>query len=178
MQELHDVPLFVSLHNLCATLNCTSPSAVMFRSVVLNAGYHISGSHVNPLGLKSDAPIEVIWGIRHCWVKNHHIEVQPPDHPGSVILSKEPKIQANFSRADASLSIAQVKKVKRFLPNPEKKWGPKVRAGRQITSKNVSICGPNVLNGDENGGEPMETNSEEPSAKLQKDDNNGVVTQS
>ncbi|KAJ4770399.1 tRNA (Guanine(26)-N(2))-dimethyltransferase [Rhynchospora pubera] len=174
-EELHDVPLFVSLHNLCATLKCTSPSAVMFRSAVLNAGYRISGSHVNPLGLKSDAPMEVIWDIMRCWVKNHPIKAQPPDHPGSVILSKEPKIQANFSRAVASLSKAQVKKVKRFLPNPEKNWGPKVRAGRQITSKHVSIYGPNVLNGDENGGDPVEINNEEPSAKRQKADNNGVT---
>ena len=68
MQELHDVPLFVSLHNLCGTLKCTSPSAVMFRSAVINAGYRISGSHVNPLGLKSDAPMDVIWNIMRCWV--------------------------------------------------------------------------------------------------------------
>lgn len=68
MQELHDVPLFVSLHNLCGTLKCTSPSAVMFRSAVINAGYRISGSHVNPLGLKSDAPMDVIWDIMRCWV--------------------------------------------------------------------------------------------------------------
>ncbi|KAF3329183.1 putative tRNA (guanine(26)-N(2))-dimethyltransferase 2 [Carex littledalei] len=174
-EELDDVPLFVSLHNLCATLKCTSPSAVMFRSAVLNAGYRISGSHVNPLGLKSDAPMEVIWDIMRCWVKNHPIKPQPLDHPGSVILSKEPKLQANFARAVASLSKAQVKKVKRFLPNPEKNWGPKVRAGRQITSKHVSIYGSNVLNGDETGGEPLERNNGEPSAKRQKADNNGAT---
>lgn len=69
MQELPDVPLFVSLHNLCATLKCTSPSAVMFRSAVINAGYRISGTHVNPLGLKSDAPMDVIWDIMRCWVR-------------------------------------------------------------------------------------------------------------
>ncbi|KAJ6766504.1 TRNA (GUANINE(26)-N(2))-DIMETHYLTRANSFERASE 1-RELATED, partial [Salix purpurea] len=57
-EELPDVPLFLSLHNLCATLKCTSPSAVIFRSAVINAGYRISGTHVNPLGLKSDAPMD------------------------------------------------------------------------------------------------------------------------
>jgi tRNA (guanine26-N2/guanine27-N2)-dimethyltransferase len=79
-------------------------------------------------------------------------------------------MQANFARAVASLSKAQVKKVKRFLPNPEKNWGPKVRAGRQITSKHVSIYGSDVLNGDENGGDPLEMNNGEPSAKRQKVD--------
>jgi len=55
--------------------------------------------------------------------------------------------QANFSRAVSSLSKAQAKKVARFLPNPERHWGPKVRAGRQITSKHVSLLGPDALNG-------------------------------
>ncbi|CAN1246004.1 Probable tRNA (guanine(26)-N(2))-dimethyltransferase 2 [Linum grandiflorum] len=128
-EELPDVPLFLSLHNLCGTLKCTSPSAVIFRSAVINAGYRISGTHVNPLGLKTDAPMDVIWDIMRCW--------------------------ANFARAGASLSKAQVKKVARFLPNPERHWGPKVKAGRTITSKHVSLLGPEAVNGylsHENGG--------------------------
>ena len=68
MQELPDVPLFVNLHNLCSTLKCTAPSAVMFRSAVTNAGYRISGSHTTPLGFKTDAPMSVIWDIMRCWV--------------------------------------------------------------------------------------------------------------
>ncbi|GAB2232812.1 hypothetical protein Droror1_Dr00011871 [Drosera rotundifolia] len=156
-EELPDVPLFLSLHNLCATLKCTSPSAVIFRSAVLNAGYRISGTHVNPLGLKSDAPMNVIWDIMRCWVKNHPVKAQPADHAGSAILSKEPELQANFTRAFASLSKAQAKKVARFLPNPEKHWGPKLRAGRTVTSKHVSLLGPIALNGSmnhEGGNEP------------------------
>ncbi|CAL9098653.1 unnamed protein product [Musa textilis] len=147
-EELHDIPLFVSLHSLCSTLKCTSPSAVLFRSAVLNAGYRISGSHVNPLGLKTDAPMDVIWDIMRCWVvKNHPIKAQQPDKSGTVILSKEPKLQANFARAAASLSKAKVKKEVRYLPNPERHWGPKVRAGRQITSKHCSLLGPEVVSG-------------------------------
>ncbi|XP_039009574.1 probable tRNA (guanine(26)-N(2))-dimethyltransferase 1 [Hibiscus syriacus] len=146
-EELPDVPLFLSLHNLCATLKCTSPSAVIFRSAVINAGYRISGTHVNPLGLKSDAPMDVIWDIMRCWVKNHPVKAQPADQSGSVILAKEPVLQANFARAVASLSKAQAKKVARFLPNPERYWGPKLRAGRQITSKHISLLGEETVNG-------------------------------
>ncbi|KAG8366972.1 hypothetical protein BUALT_Bualt16G0023900 [Buddleja alternifolia] len=159
-EELPDVPLYLSLHNLCATLKCTSPSAVIFRSAVINAGYRISGSHVNPLGLKTDAPMDVIWDIMRCWVKNHPVKAQPPDQAGSVILAKEPILQANFARAVASLSKAQAKKVARFLPNPERHWGPKVRAGRQITSKHVSLLGVDAVNSvihndhEENDGPP------------------------
>ncbi|KAK7340684.1 hypothetical protein VNO77_21394 [Canavalia gladiata] len=158
-EELPDVPLFLSLHSLGATLKCTSPSAVIFRSAVINAGYRISGTHVNPLGLKSDAPMDVIWDIMRCWVKNHPVKAQPADQPGSVILAKEPVLQANFARAVSSLSKAQAKKVARFLPNPERHWGPKVRAGRQITSKHVSLLGQAAVNGVLNQEENEESKS-------------------
>ncbi|XP_059670475.1 tRNA (guanine(26)-N(2))-dimethyltransferase 1-like [Cornus florida] len=162
-EELPDVPLFLSLHNLCGTLKCTSPSAVIFRSAVINAGYRISGTHVNPLGLKSDAPMDVIWDIMRCWVKSHPVKAQPPDQAGSVILAKEPVLQANFARAVASLSKAQAKKVARFLPNPERHWGPKLRAGRQITEKHISLLGPQAVNGINNHDE-----GDEPQAKRKK----------
>lgn len=71
--------------------------------------------------------------------------------------------QANFARAVASLSKAQAKKVARFLPNPERHWGPKVRAGRQITSKHVSLLGPEAVNGHLN-----HENGEDSEAKRQK----------
>ncbi|KAE8808302.1 putative tRNA (guanine(26)-N(2))-dimethyltransferase 1 [Hordeum vulgare] len=145
-EELHDIPLFFSLHNISGTVKCTSPSAVMFRSAVINAGYQISSSHCNPLGLKSDAPWDVIWDIMRCWVKNHPIKEQPRDSAGTAILSKSPQLEANFSRAVAALSKAQMKKVNRFLPNPESHWGPKVRAGRRITNKHISLLGAEATN--------------------------------
>ncbi|KAJ6369840.1 hypothetical protein OIU76_028151 [Salix suchowensis] len=172
-EELPDVPLFLSLHNLCGTLKCTSPSAVIFRSAVINAGYRISGTHVSPLGLKSDAPMDVIWDIMRCWVKNHPVKAQAPDQPGSVILAKEPVLQANFARAVASLSKAQAKKVARFLPNPERHWGPKLRAGRQITSKHISLLGPEAVNEHLN-----HENSEEPEPKRPKTDDASDPTSS
>ena len=70
--------------------------------------------------------------------------------------------QANFARAVASLSKAQAKKVTRFLPNPERHWGPKLRAGRKITSKHISLLGPQALNG------TVDHEDEEPIAKRQK----------
>ncbi|CAJ1947188.1 unnamed protein product [Sphenostylis stenocarpa] len=161
-EELPDVPLFLSLHNLCATLKCTSPSAIIFRSAVINAGYRISGTHVNPLGLKSDAPMDVIWDIMRCWVKTHPVKPQAADQPGSIILAKEPVLEANFGRAVASLSKAQAKKVARFLPNPERHWGPKLRAGRQITSKHVSLLGPEAINEALNQEDDEEPKSKKP----------------
>ncbi|XP_075514979.1 LOW QUALITY PROTEIN: tRNA (guanine(26)-N(2))-dimethyltransferase 2-like [Primulina tabacum] len=145
-EELPDVPLFLSLHNLGATLKCITPSAVIFHSAAINAGYRISGSHANPLGLKTDAPMNVIWDIMRCWVKKHPVKTQPHDQAGSVILAKEPVLLANFARAVASLGKSKVNKVARFLPNPERHWGPKLRAGRKITSKHLSLLGAEAVN--------------------------------
>ncbi|KAL8199399.1 hypothetical protein R6Q57_012967 [Mikania cordata] len=172
-EELPDVPLFLSLHNLCGTLKCTSPSAVIFRSAVINAGYRISGTHVNPLGLKSDAPMNVIWDIMRCWVKNHPVKEQSSDQSGSIILAKEPVLQANFARAVASLSKAQAKKVARFLPNPERHWGPKLRAGRTLTSKHVSLLGAEAVNEVLN---IHEQEAEEPEVKRQKTEDSASVS--
>lgn len=74
--------------------------------------------------------------------------------------------QANFARAVASLSKAQAKKIARFLPNPERHWGPKLRAGRQITTKHISLLGADVVNNLLS----QEDGEEEPDAKRQKTD--------
>ena len=37
-EELPDVPLYYSLHDLCKTVRCTAPKAQAFRSALLNAG--------------------------------------------------------------------------------------------------------------------------------------------
>ncbi|XP_040384038.1 probable tRNA (guanine(26)-N(2))-dimethyltransferase 2 isoform X3 [Oryza brachyantha] len=127
-EELPKAPLFVSLHNLCAILKCTNPTIAMFQSAIRNAGYQISGCHVDPLALKTDAPMSVIWDIMRCWVKIHAVKFRPGNHPGTRILSQEPKLQAKFSLVPGSLAA---RKTPRFVPNPEKYWGPKTKAGRQ-----------------------------------------------
>ncbi|XP_042452328.1 probable tRNA (guanine(26)-N(2))-dimethyltransferase 1 isoform X1 [Zingiber officinale] len=141
LEELPDAPLFVNLHSLCATLKCTSPSILMMRSALINAGYRFSGSHVDPVALKTDAPMHVIWDILRCWVKTHQVETLSRSKSSSGILSKEPMLQANFATPTGK---SPTKKEPRFVPNPEKHWGPKVKAGRQIKSKHKnSPCSKN-----------------------------------
>lgn len=36
----------------------------------------VSGSHANPLAVKTDAPPEVLWDIVRCWVKEHPVVVK------------------------------------------------------------------------------------------------------
>ncbi|XP_020105119.1 probable tRNA (guanine(26)-N(2))-dimethyltransferase 1 [Ananas comosus] len=131
-EELLDVPLFVNAHSLCSTLKCTSPTMAMFRSALINAGYRVSGSHVDPLALKTDAPMNIIWDIMRCWIKIHPVKAHAASQPGTIILSREPILEANFAQPVDHLSKSRVKKLPRFLPNPERYWGPKSKAGRQV----------------------------------------------
>ncbi|CAM0146859.1 unnamed protein product [Urochloa decumbens] len=126
-EELPEAPLFVSLHNLCAILKCTNPTMVMLHSAIRNAGYQTSGSHVHPLALKTNAPMSLIWDIMRCWVNLHPVKHRTGNHPGNVILSQEPKLQANFSQAHGA---SVPRKCPRFVPNPEKFWGPRPKACR------------------------------------------------
>jgi tRNA (guanine26-N2/guanine27-N2)-dimethyltransferase len=32
-----------------------------------HAGHRVSGSHANPLALKTDAPPHLVWDIIRCW---------------------------------------------------------------------------------------------------------------
>ncbi|KAI5062041.1 hypothetical protein GOP47_0022580 [Adiantum capillus-veneris] len=165
-EELLDAPLYLSLHSLCSTLKCTSPSASLFRYAVVNAGYNISSSHASPLGLKTNAPMDVVWDIMRCWVKTHPVKAQTPDHAGTKILSQEPVLQANFSKVNAALSKARTKGIPRFVPNPEEYWGPKPRAGRQLSSKHMHSHGltgpsPNGASHVEAGAAPQEVSAEE-----------------
>ena len=45
--EIHDVPLFHSLHQLSKVVACTSPNMQVMRSALINAGYKVSQSHVS-----------------------------------------------------------------------------------------------------------------------------------
>ncbi|CAM6032724.1 unnamed protein product [Sphagnum compactum] len=146
-EEIIDIPLYISLHSMSATLKCTPPSSALFRSAVVNAGYRISGSHANPLGLKTDAPMEVLWDIMRCWVKDHPVKDHGGETSGRVILSKPPEIEANFKKVPAAMSRALAAGVARFLPNPEEFWGPKPRAGRHLSSKHIASHGAEFVNG-------------------------------
>mmetsp|Transcript_18216 Transcript_18216/g.47536 ORF Transcript_18216/g.47536 Transcript_18216/m.47536 type:complete len:515 (-) Transcript_18216:135-1679(-) len=139
VEELLDVPLYVDTHNISKTLKCTPPKHEMFRSALVNAGYRVSSSHASALGVKTDAPMSVIWDIMRCWVKDHPVKPQDPNSYCAKLLAKEPSLEADFSKASAALSKARLNNVPRYLPNPEENWGPKTRHGRPLlgTSKDA-----------------------------------------
>lgn len=136
-EELADVPLYVTIHSMASTLKCEPPNVTLFRSAIINAGYRVSISHASALAVKTDAPMEVLWDIMRCWVKEHPIKNKEKysETPGGIILSKEPTIKANWARASGAVSSAKEKKIPRFIPNPTTNWGPMSRAGRDNNEK-------------------------------------------
>ena len=120
---------YCSFHEICKTVHCTPPKAVVFRSAIINAGYKVSGSHANPLAVKTTAPPEVIWDIIRCWVQQYPVKGNDPNSYAGKLLAKEPKLVANFGRAAGSVSASQQQGVTRFVQNPAF-WGPKARHGR------------------------------------------------
>ena len=137
-EELADVPLYVSIHSMAATLKCEPPNLTLFRSAIINAGYRVSISHASALAVKTDAPMRVLWDIMRCWVKEHPIK-NPEKYagtPGGAILAREPELVANWARARGAISHAKEKKIARFVPNPEENWGPMSRAGRDNNEAN------------------------------------------
>ncbi|KAG6398424.1 hypothetical protein SASPL_139884 [Salvia splendens] len=97
-EELPDVPLYLSLHSLSATLK---PSAVMFRSAVINAGYRISGTHACELGLKSNAPMDVVWDIMRCWYNSGLALAAGSPSAAFLLCGEKYAISAQDSQASA-----------------------------------------------------------------------------
>jgi tRNA (guanine26-N2/guanine27-N2)-dimethyltransferase len=58
-EELPETPLYYTLSGLARTLKVESPKMEKLRNALVNAGYHVSGTHCNPAGVKTDAPPEV-----------------------------------------------------------------------------------------------------------------------
>ena len=134
-EELHDAPLYYSLHALAKTVSAAPPPADTFRSALVNAGFRVSSTHANPLGVKTDAPPHVVWDVMRCWARSQlgeakvaeKMKLAGPDAPFSKVMSREPGLKANFSRAQGALSASRTAGTARFLPNPEAHWGPKSR---------------------------------------------------
>jgi tRNA (guanine26-N2/guanine27-N2)-dimethyltransferase len=119
---------------MCKKVKCTPPKAEQIRSAVINAGFRVSGSHANPLALKTDAPPQVVWDILRSWIKMHPVKDPEPGSYAAAILGKEIQTQADFKRAPGAVPHSVKQGVPRFVQNPAY-WGPKARHGKPLTAQ-------------------------------------------
>jgi hypothetical protein len=103
-EELPDVVLYESMHGLAGVLKCSSLPVPLFRSALINAGYRVSATHASPLGLKTDAPMSVVWDVLRCWVREHPVKAREVETPGSRILAQPVQLEASFTRARGAFS--------------------------------------------------------------------------
>ena len=137
--ECFDCPLYYNVPDLANTVHCSCPPLHDFMSALLNAGYRVSNTHAKANSVKTDAPNEVVWDIIRAWVSNGHPVSKKrltATSPATVILSKPSTIKVDFT-IHSRFKDKDGKKLKknstatRFLPNPEKYWGPKSRAKKK-----------------------------------------------
>ena len=131
-EELPDAPLFMDLHHMSSTVKATAIRSADFRSALVNAGHRVSSTHCNPNGVKTDAPLSVVWDVMRAWVEQHPVKKQDESSTAYKILQKKPDTEIDFTRAYKALSKAKEKGAPRFLPNPEPHWGPRAKAGRYL----------------------------------------------
>ena len=56
------------------------------------AGFRVSSTHANPLGIKTDAPFSVIWDIIRCWVQDHPVKGHDADSYGEIQFLHVPSL--------------------------------------------------------------------------------------
>ncbi|XP_043266023.1 probable tRNA (guanine(26)-N(2))-dimethyltransferase [Colletes gigas] len=130
VHEELDIPLYYTLDRLMSIVRCHTPSMLMFRSALLNAGYNVSYSHANKISIKTDAPNEVIWDIVRTWEKDHPIKRDKLQNnsPAMNILNASITTNISFDIHPLANPASRQKHLTRFQHNPTTNWGPGTRA--------------------------------------------------
>lgn len=133
-EELPDVPLFWRLDRMSRTLRSATPRVADVRAALLHQGYRVSGSHVEPQALKTDAPPGVLWDIMTAWV-NERAPVAPRSLEQSAalrrLLGRMPGVAPDFSFHPQAQPASRASGLLRFQKNPPN-WGPKAKARRDL----------------------------------------------
>eukprot|EP00929_Paragymnodinium_shiwhaense_P113590 TRINITY_DN81876_c0_g1_i1.p1 TRINITY_DN81876_c0_g1~~TRINITY_DN81876_c0_g1_i1.p1 ORF type:complete len:558 (+),score=132.86 TRINITY_DN81876_c0_g1_i1:81-1754(+) len=123
MSEEHaDLCLHYKLPSLFKVLKASPMPLRQFRGTLQSLGYKVSHFHREPEAVKTDAPNAIIFDLMRLWA-----EENPPKNPTVPnLLKKELTLKRPIEWKN---EVVEPKaKVPRFLPNPEKNWGPKARA--------------------------------------------------
>eukprot|EP00927_Polykrikos_kofoidii_P084115 TRINITY_DN8784_c0_g1_i1.p1 TRINITY_DN8784_c0_g1~~TRINITY_DN8784_c0_g1_i1.p1 ORF type:complete len:611 (-),score=100.53 TRINITY_DN8784_c0_g1_i1:207-2039(-) len=122
-EEHPDLPLHYKLPHLCKSLKVVPCPLKKFRGTLMSLGYRVSHFHREPEAVKTDAPNKVIFDLMRLWCE----ENVPKSVPFPGLMQKELTLKRPFEWTTEVTDESKAK-VPRFLPNPEKNWGPKPRA--------------------------------------------------
>ncbi|CAD5230806.1 unnamed protein product [Bursaphelenchus xylophilus] len=136
LEELDDVPFYYEVDQLVNICKVRVPKSITFRSVIINAGYRISGSHCNPKAVKTDAPLLVIWDTVRSFFAQEGRDTKnfSEDAPGRQILAIKPVTPFNTQYNPAARENSKVSGLLRFQDNHGKNHGPKSKAKGSVNS--------------------------------------------
>ncbi|TBU50868.1 N2,N2-dimethylguanosine tRNA methyltransferase [Dichomitus squalens] len=125
-KEELDTPFYFTPSRVSSHFHCVCPSLDETASALLHAGYKVSRSHACAGSLKTTATYADIHDIFRSWVKTHPVRMDKisENSPARHLLSKEPRIEANFKRHPDSVTPSSKVKLVRYQQNPTPNWGP------------------------------------------------------
>ena len=131
-EELPEVPFYYDQDRLHSLVKGGSAKFDVIRSAFLNGGYKVSLSHANKKALKTDAPNAFVWKVMNAWVAQDS-RTPPIDFPEDTVTHKlrkitDPEGTISFELHPEANPESRSSNLKRFQPNPEPNWGPKMRA--------------------------------------------------
>lgn len=149
--RLYDNPKSFNYETLFSVKGVNVPKKLEFFSALKKRGYLAVSSYLHPLVFKTNAPDSVIYNMRLAWIKEWQKRViikneklkQNPNIKIDENIDNEKKedlgeeLKFDFS-IDKDLKKSLKKKIARFLPNPEKNWGPKSGAVIIKTGDNIN----------------------------------------
>ena len=94
------------------------------------AGHRVSRSHVEPLGVKTDAPFKVQWDVLRCWVRRRGGTLDRHEPMNAALFYKVARPFARIAgRAPAILSqtLSLIEKAVRLSPNKAELLLPALR---------------------------------------------------
>mmetsp|Transcript_24734 Transcript_24734/g.61835 ORF Transcript_24734/g.61835 Transcript_24734/m.61835 type:complete len:174 (-) Transcript_24734:293-814(-) len=134
--------------SMCKVLKASQPPMPLLRVIIRTKGYSVSQSHTEPLALKSNAPVALLWDAVIAWLdlksnckassgrlgETAAGTVLWKNRSGDArLVSKEDVLDAELrvKRGEGAPGDAATGKGKqcRFPENPAPNWGPRARAG-------------------------------------------------
>lgn len=130
LDELHDVPLFVTMDDLCHTFKLSMPQKYVVENAFAKAGFKLSVSHTDPQAIKTDAPMDFVYSVLRAWAVEKGMKMPDPSTPAGKLLQNATKFEVDI-KAAIEAKKPEKSKVPRFLPNPAENWGPGTKGGKK-----------------------------------------------
>ncbi|KAJ7905527.1 N2,N2-dimethylguanosine tRNA methyltransferase, partial [Mycena olivaceomarginata] len=129
-EELPNAPFYFTPSKVSKFFHCVTPPFADVASALLHGGHQISRSHAAAGSIKTTATNAELFDIFRSWIKLHPVTIAniSETSPARYMLSKENKVEANFTIHPDTQKYASRIKLVRYQENPTANWGPGTKA--------------------------------------------------